>query len=303
MTTLVSPAHVTLYRLFCGARRPRPPPSARHPTMPRSRPARSRSPSTPMSPRAYRGASFRWPRRHRASRRGGAGLLRSGEPVRITPSSAATPRANGGPRQGQLYFKKIQCFLLHRGTPRRAPEGGDAGRFLHRSPHGDRRQRPGRARHTLSPRILQIPPAGRQDTLARFENRSRRDLGRGRTLFATVIAPACSAADQNKVGLPMLDGVVGRRAGGDARLPRRPLAQAASPGTPNSLDKQVAGRPAAFHSGRGSVQPARCGAPARRDRLPGDAERHARPAGPPSRRVRPARPPSRRVRPARPPSR
>ena len=107
-------------------------------------------------------------------------------------------------------------------------------------------------------------PEGAQD-LARFENRPP-DPAAGRTLFATVCS-ACHTADHNKVG-PLLDGVVGRRAGS---VPGYPYSAALAQ-VRHHLGRrhagQVAGRSAAFHSWRAdAVQPARRGAPARRDRV------------------------------------
>ena len=153
-------------------------------------------------------------------------------------------------------------------------------------------------------------PEGAQD-LARFENRPP-DPAAGRTLFATVCS-ACHAADHNKVG-PMLDGVVGRRAGSVPGYPySTALAQAGITWDADTLDKWLAG-PQHFIPGaempfslpdavrrRDVIAYLETLKPAARPARP--PSRRVRPGRPPSRRVRPARPPSRRVRPARPPSR
>jgi cytochrome c oxidase assembly protein subunit 11 len=80
-------------------------------------------------------------------------------------------------------------------------------------------------------------PDGAQD-LARFENRPP-DPGAGRTLFATVCS-ACHATDHNKVG-PLLDGVVGRRAGSVPGYPySTALAQAGVTWDAETLDQWLA---------------------------------------------------------------
>ncbi len=81
-------------------------------------------------------------------------------------------------------------------------------------------------------------PEGAQD-LARFDNRPP-DPAAGRTLFATVCS-ACHAAGHNKVG-PMLDGVVGRRAGSVPGYPySTALAQVGITWDPGTLDQWLAG--------------------------------------------------------------
>ena len=77
-------------------------------------------------------------------------------------------------------------------------------------------------------------PQGAQD-LARFDDRAP-DPSAGRVLFATVCS-ACHTADQNKVG-PMLEGVVGRRAGSVPGYPySAALAQSGITWDSASLDK------------------------------------------------------------------
>jgi cytochrome c oxidase assembly protein subunit 11 len=81
-------------------------------------------------------------------------------------------------------------------------------------------------------------PKGAQD-LARFDNQPP-DPAAGRTLFATVCS-ACHAADHNKVG-PLLDGVVGRRAGSVPGYPySTALAQAGITWNADTLDKWLSG--------------------------------------------------------------
>jgi cytochrome c oxidase assembly protein Cox11 len=81
-------------------------------------------------------------------------------------------------------------------------------------------------------------PEGAKD-LARFDNRPPDPIA-GRTLFATVCS-ACHATDHNKVG-PMLDGVVGRRAGSVPGFPySAALARAGITWDADTLDKWLAG--------------------------------------------------------------
>jgi cytochrome c oxidase assembly protein Cox11 len=81
-------------------------------------------------------------------------------------------------------------------------------------------------------------PEGAQN-LARFENRPP-DPAAGRTLFATVCS-ACHTPDHNKVG-PLLEGVVGRRAGSVPGYPySAALAQSGITWDAGTLDKWLAG--------------------------------------------------------------
>jgi cytochrome c2 len=80
-------------------------------------------------------------------------------------------------------------------------------------------------------------PDGAQN-LARFDNRPP-DPASGRILFATVCS-SCHAQDRNSVG-PMLDGVVGRRAGSVPGYPySTALAQSGITWDADALDKWLA---------------------------------------------------------------
>ena len=83
-----------------------------------------------------------------------------------------------------------------------------------------------------------LKPTGAQD-LARFDDRPP-DPAAGRVLFATVCS-ACHGLDRNKVG-PMLDGVVGRRAGSVAGYPySAALAKSGFTWDAGTLNKWLAG--------------------------------------------------------------
>ena len=142
---------------------------------------------------------------------------------------------NVTPDRVGLYFKKIQCFCFteerlgaHQKVempvdffvdPRMAadPDASDVHNIV------------------LSYTFFELrQPQGAQD-LARFDDRAP-DPSAGRVLFATVCS-ACHTADQNKVG-PMLEGVVGRRAGSVPGYPySAALAQSGITWDSASLDK------------------------------------------------------------------
>ncbi len=146
---------------------------------------------------------------------------------------------NVSPDKVGLYFKKIQCFCFteERLGPHQKVEmpvdffvdprmqsdvGADDVKDI-----------------SLSYTFFESrQPEGAQD-LARFETRSP-DPVAGRTLFATVCG-ACHTQDQNKVG-PLLDGVVGRRAGSVPGYPySTALAQSGITWDADTLDKWLAG--------------------------------------------------------------
>ncbi len=146
---------------------------------------------------------------------------------------------NVTPDKVGLYFKKIQCFCFaeERLGPHQKVEmpvdffvdprmQADAGTDDVRN-------------IALSYTFFESrQPEGAQD-LARFENRPP-DPAAGRTLFATVCS-ACHATDHNKVG-PLLQGVVGRRAGSVPGYPySAALAQAGITWDADTLDKWLAG--------------------------------------------------------------
>ncbi|HUB50339.1 MAG TPA: cytochrome c oxidase assembly protein [Acetobacteraceae bacterium] len=146
---------------------------------------------------------------------------------------------NVSPDQVGLYFKKIQCFCFteerlgaHQKVempvdffvdPRMAkdPDAADVHDIV------------------LSYTFFEsLKPKGAED-LARFDNRPP-DPAAGRVLFATVCS-ACHELDHNKVG-PMLDGVVGRRAGSVPGYPySAALAQSGVTWEADTLDKWLAG--------------------------------------------------------------
>lgn len=146
---------------------------------------------------------------------------------------------NVTPDRVGLYFKKIQCFCFteeqlgpHQKVempvdffvdPRmEADAGADDVHDI-----------------TLSYTFFESrKPEGARD-LARFENRPP-DPAAGRTLFATVCS-ACHTPDHNKVG-PLLEGVVGRRAGSVPGYPySAALAQSGITWNASTLDKWLAG--------------------------------------------------------------
>jgi cytochrome c oxidase assembly protein subunit 11 len=146
---------------------------------------------------------------------------------------------NVSPDQVGLYFKKIQCFCFteerlgaHQKVempvdffvdPRMAkdPDAADVRDIV------------------LSYTFFEsLKPKGAED-LARFDNRPP-DPAAGRVLVATVCG-ACHALDHNKIG-PMLDGVVGRRAGSVPGYPySTALAQSGVTWDAGTLDKWLAG--------------------------------------------------------------
>lgn len=117
---------------------------------------------------------------------------------------------NVTPDQVGLYFKKIQCFCFaeERLGPHQKvemPVDFFVDPRMQADPDAEDVHN-----ITLSYTFFESrQPEGAQD-LARFDNRPP-DPAAGRTLFATVCG-ACHAPDHNKVG-PLLEGVVGRRAG------------------------------------------------------------------------------------------
>jgi cytochrome c oxidase assembly protein Cox11 len=146
---------------------------------------------------------------------------------------------NVTPDRVGLYFKKIQCFCFteERLGPHQKVEM-PVDFFVDPRMETDV---DAKVVHdiTLSYTFFESrQPEGAQD-LARFENRPP-DPVAGRTLFATVCS-ACHAADHNKVG-PLLDGVVGRRAGSVPGYPySAALAQADVTWDADTLDKWLAG--------------------------------------------------------------
>jgi cytochrome c oxidase assembly protein Cox11 len=146
---------------------------------------------------------------------------------------------NVSPDKVGLYFKKIECFCFteERLGPHQKVEM-PVDFFVDPRMEADPNAADVRD-ITLSYTFFESrQPEGAQD-LARFDNRPP-DPTAGRTLFATVCS-ACHAADQNKVG-PMLDGVVGRRAGSVPGYPySTALAQAGITWDADTLDKWLAG--------------------------------------------------------------
>jgi cytochrome c oxidase assembly protein subunit 11 len=146
---------------------------------------------------------------------------------------------NVSPDRVGLYFKKIQCFCFteERLGPHQKVEM-PVDFFVDPRMETDV---DAKVVHdiTLSYTFFESrQPEGAQD-LARFENRPP-DPTAGRTLFATVCS-ACHATDRNKVG-PLLDGVVGRRAGSVPGYPySTALAQAGITWDADALDKWLAG--------------------------------------------------------------
>ncbi len=146
---------------------------------------------------------------------------------------------NVTPDRVGLYFKKIQCFCFteERLGPHQKVEM-PVDFFVDPRMESDV---DAKVVHdiTLSYTFFESrQPEGAQD-LARFDNRPP-DPVAGRTLFATVCS-ACHAPDHNKVG-PMLDGVMGRRAGSVPGYPySTALAQAGITWDADTLDKWLAG--------------------------------------------------------------
>jgi cytochrome c oxidase assembly protein subunit 11 len=146
---------------------------------------------------------------------------------------------NVTPGRVGLYFKKIQCFCF---TEERLGPGQKVEMpvdfFV--DPRMDNAADAKDVHDiTLSYTFFESrQPEGAQD-LARFENQPP-DPAAGRTLFATVCS-ACHAPDRNKVG-PLLDGVVGRRAGSVPGYPySAALAQSGITWDAGTLDKWLAG--------------------------------------------------------------
>jgi len=146
---------------------------------------------------------------------------------------------NVTPDRVGLYFKKIQCFCFteERLGPHQKVEM-PVDFFVDPRMEADA---DAEDVHdiTLSYTFFESrQPEGAQD-LARFENRPP-DPAAGSTLFATVCS-ACHAPDHNKVG-PLLEGVVGRRAGSVAGYPySTALAQSGITWDAATLDKWLAG--------------------------------------------------------------
>jgi len=146
---------------------------------------------------------------------------------------------NVTPDRVGLYFKKIQCFCFteERLGPHQKVEM-PVDFFVDPRMESDV---DAKVVHdiTLSYTFFESrQPEGAQD-LARFANRPP-DPVAGHTLFATVCS-ACHAPDHNKVG-PMLDGVMGRRAGSVPGYPySTALAQAGITWDADTLDKWLAG--------------------------------------------------------------
>jgi cytochrome c oxidase assembly protein subunit 11 len=146
---------------------------------------------------------------------------------------------NVAPGKVGLYFKKIQCFCFteERLGPHQKVEM-PVDFFVDPRMDSDAGAKDVNDISLSYTFFESRKPEGAQD-LARFENRPP-DPAAGRTLFATVCS-ACHAPDQNKVG-PLLDGVVGRRAGSVPGYPySAALAQAGITWDADTLDKWLAG--------------------------------------------------------------
>jgi len=146
---------------------------------------------------------------------------------------------NVTPDRVGLYFKKIQCFCFTEESlgahqkvempvdffvdPRMAADHDAAD--VHNI--------------VLSYTFFESRAPGEAQDLARFDS-ARPDPAAGRTLFATVCS-ACHDTERNKVG-PMLNGVVGRRAGSVPGYPySTALARSGITWDAASLDKWLAG--------------------------------------------------------------
>jgi cytochrome c oxidase assembly protein subunit 11 len=146
---------------------------------------------------------------------------------------------NVTPDQVGLYFKKIQCFCFTEerlGAHQKVEMPVDF--FV------DPRMAKDLDAADVHDIVLSytffesLQPKGAQD-LARFDSRPP-DPAAGRVLFATVCS-ACHTVDQNKVG-PMLEGVMGRRAGSVPGYPySKALAQSGITWNVATLDKWLAG--------------------------------------------------------------
>jgi len=153
---------------------------------------------------------------------------------------------NVAPSEVGLYFKKIQCFCFteerlepHQKVempvdffvdPRMAkdPDLTDTNNI------------------TLSYTFFESKNPARAQNLSRFD-KAAPDPAAGREIFATTCS-ACHSLDRNKVG-PMLEGVVGRRAGAVPGYPySAALARADVVWNADSLDKWLA-NPQAFIAG------------------------------------------------------
>jgi cytochrome c oxidase assembly protein subunit 11 len=146
---------------------------------------------------------------------------------------------NVTPGRVGLYFKKIQCFCFteERLEPHQKVEM-PVDFFV--DPRMESDVDANDVQYiTLSYTFFESrQPQGAQD-LARFEGRPP-DPSAGRILFATVCTE-CHAADHNKIG-PMLEGVVGRRAGSVPGYPySTALAQSGITWDAATLDKWLAG--------------------------------------------------------------